>query len=142
MAQLKTRKTDASVQGFIASLANPRRRDEAGQLLTILEEVTGEPPAMWGDSIIGFGNYHYRYASGREGDWFLVGFSPRKAQLVVYVMSGLSRHQELLGQIGKHKTGRACLYINRLEDIDVGVLRRLVEESVAVVRRRGSADGG
>lgn len=142
MAVLKTRRTGADVNTFIESVADPRRRHDAEQMLALLEEVTGEPPAMWGDSIVGFGSYHYRYESGREGDWFLVGFSPRKANLVLYLMSGLSRHRTLLSQIGKHKTGRSCLYLNRLEGIDFGVLRRLVEESVLVVRARDVATDG
>jgi hypothetical protein len=107
-----------------------------------MEEATGEKAEMWGDNIVGFGTYRYKYESGREGEWFLTGFSPRKANLTLYIMSGFSRYQELLGRLGKHKTGKSCLYINRLEDIDIKVLRRLVRESVAHLKRQEKALGG
>ena len=96
-----------------------------------MRRVTGDEPAMWGPSIVGFGSYHYKYASGREGDWMKVGFSPRKQQLTLYIMSGFSRFDELMGRLGKHSTGKSCLYIKRLEDVDLGVLEELVRESVA-----------
>ncbi|MGD8700770.1 MAG: DUF1801 domain-containing protein, partial [Gemmatimonadales bacterium] len=104
--------------------------------------VTGEQPEMWGDSIVGFGTYRYEYESGRSGEWFLTGFSPRKANLTLYIMSGFSRYQELLRKLGKHKTGKSCLYINHLDDIDMKVLRRLIRESVAHVKRREKAQSG
>ena len=97
-------------------------------------DVTGEEPVMWGSSIVGFGEYHYRYESGREGDFFLAGFSPRKANLVLYIMSGFPRHAELMERLGKHRTGKSCLYINKLEDVDLDVLRELVRRSVEHVR--------
>ena len=95
-----------------------------------MQEVTGDAGHMWGDSIIGFGSYHYKYASGREGDWFLVGFSPRKRNLTLYIMSGFDSYDGLLGKLGKHKTGKSCLYVNKLEDVDMDTLRELVDQSV------------
>ncbi|MBV7338085.1 DUF1801 domain-containing protein [Chloroflexi bacterium TSY] len=99
-----------------------------------MKEVTGEEPQMWGTSIIGFGSYHFKYASGREGDWMLVGFSPRKQNLTLYIMPGFENYDELLGNLGKHKTGKSCLYINKLADVDQGVLKKLVKQSVDHMR--------
>jgi len=95
-----------------------------------MKEVTGKEPEMWGDSIIGFGSYHYKYASGREGDWFVTGFSPRKQNLTLYIMGGFDNYDVLLGKLGKHKTGKSCLYINKLDDVDMDVLKTLVRASV------------
>ena len=100
-----------------------------------MQRVTGEPPTMWGDSIVGFGSYHYVYDSGREGDWFLTGFSPRKRNLSLYIMAGFSDYDELMERLGKHKTGKSCLYVNRLSDIDLDVLEALVRQSVAHMRK-------
>lgn len=136
MAELKTRKNQKSVKKFLDSVEHQGRREDAREILALMEEVTGEEPQMWGDSIVGFGSYHYRYASGREGDWFLVGFSPRKQNLTLYIMSGFSKYDDLLDKLGKHRTGKSCLYLNRLDDVDRKVLRRLVKESVAHVKRR------
>jgi len=97
--------------------------------MALMQRVTGEKPVMWGDSIIGFGSYHYKYASGREGDWFLTGFAPRKQNLTLYIMSGFELYDELLGKLGKYKTGKSCLYINKLEDVDQDVLLELVKQS-------------
>ena len=130
MAELKTKRNRKSVKKFLDGVENVRRREDAHKVRALMEEVTGEKPEMWGDSIVGFGSYRYCYGSGREGEWLLTGFSPRKANLTLYIMSGFSRYQELLGKLGKHKTGKSCLYINRLEDVDMKVLRRLVKESV------------
>lgn len=135
MAELKTQRTQASVARFLASIEDEKKRNDSRTVLKMMQEITGDKPKMWGTAIIGFGSYHYTYASGREGDWFLAGFSPRKQALTLYIMSGFSRYQELLAKLGKHKTGKSCLYINRLDDIDMKVLRRLVKESVAHVRR-------
>jgi hypothetical protein len=135
MAELKTKRNRGSVQKFLDGVENPARREDAKTVLALMEEVTGERPEMWGDSIVGFGSYHYCYESGREGDWFLTGFSPRKANLTLYIMAGFSRYEELLGKLGKHKTGKSCLYLNRLDGIDMDVLRRLVSESVAHLRQ-------
>ena len=107
-----------------------------GGVLDLMREVTGEPPKMWGASIVGFGSYHYRYASGREGDWLVVGFAPRKQNLVIYIMPGFARYGALLARLGKFRTGKSCLYVNKLDDVDPDVLEELVRESVAEMRRR------
>ncbi len=142
MADLKTARNRKSVAQFLKRVEDPRRREDAMKVLALMEEVTGEKAEMWGDSIVGFGSYHYRYESGREGDWMLTGFSPRKTSLTLYIMSGFTRYEDLLAKLGKHKTGKSCLYINRLEDVDEKVLRRLVKESVAHVKRREKAQNG
>ena len=100
-----------------------------------MKEVTKEEPLMWGDNIVGFGNYHYKYASGHEGDWFIVGFSPRKQSLSVYLMNGFEKYQNLLKSLGKHKTGKSCLYINKLKDVNIQILRELILESVEHIRK-------
>jgi len=130
MAELKTQRTDASVEVFLGALPNEKKREDSFAILEIMREVTGEEPAMWGTSIVGFGSYRYKYASGREGEWPLVGFSPRKQNLTLYIMSGFDAYGALLADLGKFKTSKACLYINKLEDLDVGILRDLVQQSV------------
>jgi hypothetical protein len=129
MAELKTQKNDASVEAFLNSVENERRREDGFRLLELMREVTGEEPVMWGTSIVGYGNYHYKYASGQEGDWFLVGFSPRKQSLSLYIMSGFEKYDDLMSKLGKHKTGKGCLYVNKLADVDEQVLRNLVKQS-------------
>jgi hypothetical protein len=135
MAELKTKKTKRSVRAFIDGLPDPQRRKDCRTVMKLMREVTGERPAMWGTAIVGYGSYGYRYASGRVGEWFLTGFSPRKQALTLYVMSGFTEFEGLLARLGTFKTGKACLYVRRLEDIDLGVLRRLVERSVRHKRR-------
>lgn len=142
MADNKTQPTDASVREFLDGVENETRRADAKQVLELMREVTGEEPRMWGPSIVGFGAYRYRYESGREGDWFLAGFSPRKSNLVVYIMSGFPRHAELMERLGKHRTGKSCLYINRLEDVDLNVLRELVRRSAEHVAKSSMSEGG
>jgi hypothetical protein len=127
MAEMKTTKNSASVADFLASVADPRRRADAEAACALMAEVTGERPTMWGSSIVGFGTYHYRYATGREGDWPAVGLSPRKQALTVYVSAGFDRYEELLGRLGPHSTGKSCLYIKRLADVDQQALRDLIE---------------
>ena len=139
MAENKTQPTDADVDAFIDAVENDRKREDSRVLIELMREVTGEEPVMWGPSIVGFGQYHYRYDSGREGDWFLTGFAPRKSNLVVYIMSGFPRHAELMDKLGKHRTGSSCLYINKLDDVDVDVLRELVRRSVEHVAARHDA---
>jgi hypothetical protein len=139
MAELKTQRNRKSVTKFLAGVKDAKRRQDAKKVLALMKDVTGEKPEMWGDSIVGFGTYRYKYESGREGEWMVTGFSPRKANLTLYIMSGFSKYQELLGGLGKHKTGKSCLYINRLEDVDLTVLRRLIRESVAHVKRSETA---
>jgi len=131
MAELKTKQNDASVEAFLNGIADERKRQDAFTVLHLMAEVTGEAPTMWGESIVGFGRYHYKYASGREADWMLTGFSPRKQNLTVYIMAGFAQYDELLARLGKHSTGGSCLYIKKLQDIDLAVLRELVSQSVA-----------
>lgn len=134
--EAKTKPTDVSVADFVAAVENPRRRADAETLCALFEELSGEPPVMWGPSIIGFGRYHYRYASGHEGDAPRLGFSPRKAQMVIYAMSGFEGQAALIARLGKVKTSVACLYVNRLDQIDLGVLRELAAASLADMRRQ------
>lgn len=136
MAELKTRENEGDVEAFLAAVEDERRREDCRAVVGLMREVTGEAPRMWGDSIIGFGRYHYVYDSGREGDWFLTGVSPRKRSLTVYIMAGFDRYAELMAKLGKHRTGKSCLYINALEDVDLTVLRGLVDASVAHLRER------
>lgn len=138
MADLKTRKNDADVEAFLDVIENAKRREDCRAVVELMANVTGEPPAMWGASIIGFGSYHYRYASGRQGDWMATGVSPRKRSLTVYIMTGFARHEELMQKLGRYTTGRSCLYIKKLEDVNLDVLRELVRESFAHVSRRPS----
>lgn len=134
MAEVKTVPTSASAASFVAAIVDRQKRADAEVLLQLLADITNQPAVMWGSSIIGFGQSHYRYASGREGDTFIVGFSPRKQNLVVYV-GELDQHQDLLGQLGTHSVGKGCLYIKRLSDIDLAVLRRFLEAATRRPRR-------
>ncbi len=129
MGENKTKPTDASVEGFLSAVEHPRRREDGLELLRIMKAITKEEPVMWGSSIVGFGLYHYKYKTGREGDMPKVGFSPRKQSLTVYIMPGFDEYEELLGKLGKHKTGKSCLYINKLEDVDMDVLKIIIERS-------------
>jgi hypothetical protein len=133
MAELKTKKNKMSVAAFLEAVEDQRKREDSEIILELMQEITGDEPSMWGDSIVGFGSYDYKYASGREGTWMRTGFSPRKQNLTLYIMSGFDRYDELLGKLGKHKIGKSCLYIKRLEDIDLEVLKELVKESVSVM---------
>lgn len=136
MAGLKTRPGDASVDAFLDSVDNENRREDARRVVAMMQRVTQEPPRMWGDRIVGFGSYHYRYASGREGDWPLVALSPGKRNLTLYIMPGFDDYQPLLARLGKHRTGKSCLYLNKLQGIDMRALEDLVRQSVADMRRR------
>jgi len=136
MAENKTKPTDVSVEDFIGAVENKRRREDAQELVALMREISGEEATMWGPSIIGFGTYHYKYDSGREGDFMEVGFSPRKANLVCYIMLGFSGYQELMDRLGKYKTGKSCLYINKLDDIDREVLRELITLSLKDLRAK------
>jgi hypothetical protein len=131
MAELKTQKNDASVEAFLNSVEDERKRRDSYALMEIMRQETGLEPKMWGPAIVGYGDYHYKYATGREGDSFLVGFSPRKQNLTLYIMSGFDDYDVLLGQLGKHSTGKSCLYIKRLDAVNQDVLRELVRRSVA-----------
>ena len=130
MAELKTKKNEASVDAFLDSVNDEKKRDACRVVADIMQEVTGAEPKMWGSSIVGYGQYHYKYASGREGDWFLTGFAPRKRNLTLYIMDGFTGYDDVLSGLGKYKTGKSCLYINKIDDIDTGVLRDLIEKSV------------
>lgn len=136
MSDLKTQANDASVEDFLAAVPNARRREDSGKVLDLMLEVTGEPARMWGDSIVGFGTYHYRYKSGREGDWPRTGFSPRKQYLAIYIMPGFDEYEALLSRLGKHRTSVSCLYINKLADVDMDVLREIVAGSYEEMARR------
>ena len=129
MAQNKTQPTEQDVVEYLHSVDNQQKRDDSFRLLEIMEEVTGEPAKMWGTSIVGFGSYHYRYASGREGDFMLTGFAPRKNALTLYIMAGFDRYEELMSKLGKYKMGKSCLYVKKLADVDEAVLRELVQLS-------------
>jgi hypothetical protein len=130
MAELKTQPTRSSVAAFLGAIPDERRRKDCAAVARIMRRATGARPQMWGSSIVGFGRRHYKYASGREGDWFVTGFSPRKGDLTLYISGGFDGHETLMRKLGKYKTGKSCLYIRTLADIDVGVLTALIETSV------------
>lgn len=130
MAELKTQKTDASVDDFINQIADETRRADCHALVKMMQQITKSKPAMWGPSIVGFGSIRYKYDNGREMDWFVAAFSPRKQATTVYLMDGFDEHVALMSKLGKYKTGKCCLYIKKLADVDLGVLKKLVTESV------------
>lgn len=130
----KTKPTTATVEDFLNTLDEKKRRLECEQIIQLMREESGCEPVMWGAAIIGFGQYHYRYESGREGDFMRVGFSPRKQNLSLYIMPGFDGYQDLLDQLGKHKLGKSCLYIKRLSEVDTNALRELVRASLAEMR--------
>lgn len=130
MAENKTQPTSASVTDFINSIDDPGQRADARKVASMMRKATGKRAKMWGPSIVGYGTYHYKYASGREGDFLLTGFSPRKQALTVYIMAGFSNFDTLMKKLGKYKTGKSCLYIKRLSDIDEDILQQLIDESV------------
>ena len=134
MAELKTKATNASVSKFLEAIGDDERREDCLAVAKIMKKATGEDPKMWGPSIVGFGSMRYKYASGRELDWFLTGFSPRKTDLTLYIMPGFERYKDLMPSLGKHKTGKSCLYLKKLSDVDQRVLRTIVEESVKYMR--------
>ncbi|MFH1183805.1 MAG: DUF1801 domain-containing protein [Chloroflexota bacterium] len=135
MAELKTKRNKASVKDFLAKIKDPRQRADAQAIVKMMHEAAGAKPEMWGSSIVGFGSYHYKGRSGREGDWPLVGFSPRKQNLTLYIMPGFQRYADLMGKLGKYKTGGSCLYIRRLDDVHLPTLKKLVRESVKVMKK-------
>ena len=130
MAELKTKRNNQSVKGLLNGVTDERKRRDAFAISALMQQVTKAKPQMWGSSIVGFGSYHYRYASGHEGDMPIVGFSPRKQNLTLYIMRGFEGSGELLGKLGKYKTSKACLYINRLEDVHLPTLKELIRQSV------------
>jgi hypothetical protein len=130
MAEPKTKPTVESVSAFLEKVSDKTRREDCFAVIDIMKDVTKEEPEMWGTSIVGFGRYHYKYESGREGDWMITGFSPRKGDLTLYIMGGFDESPGLMKRLGKYKTSKACLYIKKLADVDLKVLRQLVEKSV------------
>lgn len=138
MAKLKTKRNKGNVEAFLNSVANEGKRQDSFTILDLMKKVTGMEPEMWGDSIVGFGSYHYKYGSGREGDWFVTGFSPRKQSLTLYIMSGFDEYDRLLSKLGKHSTSKSCLYIKKIEDIDIDALEELVKRSVEYIEKSNS----
>lgn len=136
MAENKTKPTEASVDAFIETVPDPVRREDAKTIAALMARVTGEAPKMWGPSIIGYGSYHYRYDSGHEGEACRIGFSPRTAELVLYVLTGSPEQDALLARLGKHKTGKSCLYIKKLADVDMAVVEQLVRDGLASMDAR------
>ncbi|HEX5601509.1 MAG TPA: DUF1801 domain-containing protein [Pyrinomonadaceae bacterium] len=127
MAEQKTKPTNQSVKEFLNEISEPERRADCFAVAKIMEEISGQKPKMWGPSIVGFGSYRYKYASGREGDWPEMGFSPRKKDLTLYIMMGFEKHAELMEKLGKHSTGKSCLYIKRLSDVHIPTLKKLMK---------------
>lgn len=136
MSSNKTVETDASVENFISAVDNEQKRKDSWDLIALMSKITDAPPKMWGKSLIGFGQYHYKYASGREGDFFLTGFSPRKTALTIYIMPGFSTYEARMAKLGPHKTGKSCLYLKNLKVVDRDVLEEIVRDSVSVMRER------
>ncbi len=136
MAENKTKPTGASVVKFLEQVEQEQKKKDAFVLLDLMKSITGEEAVLWGPSLIGFGNYHYKYDSGHEGDFFIVGFSPRKTALTVYIMPGFKRYDSLMQKLGKHKTGKSCLYIKRLADVDMDILTELISESVKYMNEK------
>jgi len=136
MAENKTTPNNQDVEQFLNRVDDERKRKDSFTILELMKQVTGREPGMWGSSIVGFGSYHYTYESGREGDMPLAGFSPRKQNLTLYIMGGFERYDDLLKKLGKHTTGKGCLYIKRLDDVDLPTLKSLIEESVKHVKQK------
>jgi len=134
--QNKTQATETSVEDYIAQLEHPKRRRDSYTLIEIMKRLTGEEPKLWGPSIIGFGQYHYKYDSGREGDFMRTGFAPRKANMVIYIMPGYRDYGEQLARMGKHKIGKSCLYLTDLEKIDINVLEEIIADSLKYMREK------
>ena len=135
-ADVKTKLNDASVTDFLNSVADEQKRKDSFEILKLMERVSNEDAKMWGASIVGFGSYHYKGASGREGDWMLIGFSPRKQNITLYIMPGVERYPALMQKLGKHSTGKSCLYIKKLSDVNIDVLKELVAESLKVMKKQ------
>lgn len=136
MSENKTQPTEASVTTFLDGIADSGKKDDTQTIVKIMERVSGYPPKMWGESLIGFGQYTYTYKSGRTGEWSLVGVSPRARNISIYIMPGFDQYQDLMQQLGKFKVGRSCLYINKLQDVDIQVLETLIERSVKDMKER------
>jgi hypothetical protein len=139
VAELKTQPNEGDVDAFLDTIEDETKREDARRLRALMADATGEQPTMWGTTIVGFGSYHYRYATGREGDWFVAGFAPRKQNLTLYIMDGFDEYEPLLSRLGTHSTGKSCLYVKRLADLDMDVLRDLVERSARQVSAGGQS---
>lgn len=135
MAELKTIPTKSSVDKFLKGIKDEQKQADCYEILQLMKKATKAEPRMWGTSIVGFGKYHYVYESGREGDWFITGFSPRKQNLTLYMMGGFDQFEDLMKKLGKHSTGKGCLYINKLEDVDAKVLKELITKSVKMASK-------
>ena len=136
MAELKTKKTNASVSTYLNAITDKQKRADCKAIAKMMRDVTGNNAKMWGSSIVGYGSYDYKYASGREGTWPICGFSPRAQNITVYIMSGFSKFKNLMNRLGQYQTGKSCLYIKKLDDVDRKVLRDLIASSVKEMRRR------
>jgi hypothetical protein len=136
MATNKTTQNEDPIEDFINAVDNEQKRRDSWNMIALMKKITGSEPRMWGSSLVGFGSYHYKYASGREGDFFLTGFSPRKAAFTIYIMPGFSEYAELMEQLGPYKTGKSCLYIKNLDVVDREILERLISKSVEDMRER------
>lgn len=136
MAELKTKPTKSSVEKFLNKVEDKKKQEDSFKVLELMKKITKEEPKMWGPSIVGFGKYHYKYASGREGDFFLTGFSPRKQSLTIYIISGFKKFDGLMKKLGKFKTGSSCLYIKKLEDVDLKILKELISQSVKYMKNK------
>ncbi|MBT8382196.1 MAG: DUF1801 domain-containing protein [Ignavibacteriaceae bacterium] len=134
-AENKTKPTKKDVEKFLNNIKDEKRREDCFKIIKLMKQITKAEPKMWGSSIVGFGNYHYKYASGREGDWFVAGFSPRKQSLTIYAMTYLENYPDILKRLGKYKTGKGCLYINKLEDVDMKVLKELIITSIKKLKK-------
>ena len=135
-AENKTKPTGISVDAFLDAVSDPQRREDAKAVRAMMERLSGHPAMMWGPSIVGFGKYNYKYDSGREGEFARLGFSPRSKELVLYLIGGFPRHQEIMGRLGKYRTGKSCLYVKRLSDVDQDALEELVTEGLAYMREK------
>lgn len=140
MAKPKTKPTKQTVAAFLKTVTDAQKREDAGTVIEIMRAATKADPVMWGTSIIGFGSYRYKYATGREGDWPIIGLSPRKQNLTIYIMQGFAERDALMAKLGKHSTGSSCLYIKRLSDIDLPTLKKLITLSVASMKKKYKAD--
>ncbi len=136
MATNKTQVTQDQVSDLLAKIENPQKRADCSHLDRLMQQITGHEGKVWGGSMVGYGQYHYRYESGREGDFFITGFAPRAKNISLYIMAGFSRYDDLMAKLGKYKTGKSCLYINKLADVDEQVLAALISESVAWMREK------
>jgi|SRR5215813_2494083 len=138
MAEVKTKQTEQSVERFLKGIPDAARREDCIAVAEIMEEITGCEPKMWGTSIVGFGTQHYKYDSGREGDWMLTGFSPRKQNLTLYITAGLDKYESLLQKLGKHTSAKSCLYIKQLSDVDLPTLKKIIRDSVKEAKKKKS----